>query len=146
MPSYDLHHQGIDTNATLRWNLGTALLVEQAVCRGEGVLAGDGPLVVATGKHTGRSAKDKFIVRDAETEGTIWWDNNAAMTPEHFAALEADFLAALGGKDTLYVQDLYGGSQPEHRVRVRVINELAWHSLFIRTLLVRPDAADLPGF
>ena len=68
------------------------------------------------------------------------------MAPDHFAALKADFLAALGEKETLFVQDLYGGSQPEHRVRVRVINELAWHSLFIRTLLVRPAAEELAGF
>src|SRR5262245_40054002 len=68
------------------------------------------------------------------------------MTPEHFAALKADFLAALAGKDTLYVADLFGGSQPEHRVNVRVINELAWHNLFIRTLLVRPSDAELEGF
>src|SRR5690606_1137699 len=60
--------------------------------------------------------------------------------------LKADFLAALGERDTLFVQDLYGGSQPEYRVRVRVINELAWHSLFIRTMLVRPAAHELPGF
>ena len=98
------------------------------------------------GKSTGRSAKDKFIVRDAETENNIWWDSNASMTPANFAALKADFLAALGGKDSLFVQDLYGGSQPDYRVRVRVINELAWHSQFIRTLLVRPEAGDLASF
>jgi phosphoenolpyruvate carboxykinase (ATP) len=146
VPSFDLHHQGIDTSATLHWNLATAPLVEHSVCRGEGVLAKDGPLVVATGKHTGRSANDKFIVRDAETEDTIWWDNNQAMSPEHFAALKADFLAAVAEREILFVQDLYGGSQPEHRVRVRVINELAWHSLFIRTLLVRPDPIEFTGF
>ena len=146
VPSYDLHRQGIATPAALHWNLGTAPLVEQAVCRAEGLLARDGPLVVATGRHTGRSAGDKFIVRDAETEDTIWWDNNKSMSPEHFAALKADFLAALAAKETLFVQDLYGGSQPEHRVRVRVINELAWHSLFIRTLLVRPGEEALAGF
>ncbi|MGQ0588460.1 MAG: phosphoenolpyruvate carboxykinase [Sphingosinicella sp.] len=146
VPSFDLHFQGIDTPATLHWNLGTAPLVEQAIARGEGILAKHGPLVVETGKHTGRSAKDKFIVRDAETDGTIWWDNNAAMTPDRFAALKADFIAALGERDTLFVQDLYGGSQSEHRVRVRVINELAWHSLFIRTMLVRPPEAELAGF
>ena len=146
MPSFDLSHQGIDTPAALHWNLGPAALVEQAIARGEGMLAKDGPLVVRTGKHTGRSAKDKFIVRDSETEATIWWDNNEAIDPGHFAALKADFLAALGEKETLFVQDLYGGSQPEHRVRVRVINELAWHSLFIRTLLVRPAAEELAGF
>ncbi len=146
VPSFDLHYQGIDTSAALNWNLGTAQLVEQAIARGEGVLAKDGPLVVATGKHTGRSAKDKFTVRDAETESTIWWDNAKAMTPDQFAALKADFLTALAGKETLYVADLYGGSQPEHRVRVRVINELAWHNLFIRTLLVRPETDELAGF
>ncbi|WP_129792883.1 phosphoenolpyruvate carboxykinase [Sphingosinicella sp. CPCC 101087] len=146
VPTFTLSHQGIDTPATLHWNLETAPLVEKSVCRGEGMLAKDGPLVVATGKHTGRSAKDKFIVRDATTEDTIWWDNNKAMSPEHFAALKADFLAALGERDTLFVQDLYGGSQPEHRVRVRVINELAWHNLFIRTMLVRPPGEELAGF
>ena len=146
VPSFDLAYQGIDTPAELHWNLLPAALIEHAIRRGEGVLAKDGPLVVATGKHTGRSAKDKFIVRDAETEATIWWDNNASMTPDHFAALKADFMAALAEKDTLYVQDLYGGSQPEHRVNVRVINELAWHSQFIRTLLVRPAPEDLAGF
>ncbi|HEY5710613.1 MAG TPA: phosphoenolpyruvate carboxykinase [Allosphingosinicella sp.] len=146
VPSFTLSHQGIDTPAALHWNLGPAVLVEQALARGEGLLAKDGPLVVKTGKHTGRSAKDKFIVRDAETESTIWWDNNKAMSPDHFAALKADFFSALGAKADLFVQDLYGGSQPEHRVRVRVVNEYAWHSHFIRTLLVRPDEIDLAGF
>ena len=145
--SYTLADQGISTRAEQFWNLGTAPLVEAALANGEGILAKDGPLVVATGKHTGRSAKDKFIVRDAETESTVWWGNtNVPMTPEHFAALKEDFFKALGEKDTLYVADLFGGSQPEHRVKVRVINEFAWHNLFIRTLLVRPTADDLPGF
>jgi phosphoenolpyruvate carboxykinase (ATP) len=142
-----LSAQGIDTKATIHANLGTAALVEHAVANGEGKLAKHGPLVVETGKHTGRSAKDKFIVRDAETESTVWWGKvNVPMTPAHFAALKADFLAALAAKDTLYVADLFGGSQPEHRVNVRVINELAWHNLFIRTLLVRPTEAELESF
>jgi len=145
-PSFGLSDQSIATRAKLHWNLLEAPLIEQAVCRGEGVLAKDGPLVVATGAHTGRSAQDKFIVRDAETESNIWWDNNASMSPQHFAALKADFLACVADKEELFVQDLYGGSQPEHRVRVRVINELAWHNLFIRTMLVRPEEADLAGF
>ncbi len=146
VPAHGLSAQGIETPARLNWNLGTAALVEQAVRRGEGLLAKDGPLVVATGKHTGRSAQDKFLVRDSETEDTIWWDNNRAMSPDRFAALKADFLKALGEKETLFVADLYGGSQPEHRVNVRVINELAWHNLFIRTMLVRPEANELIGF
>ncbi len=142
-----LESQGIHTHAVQHWNLGTAQLVEASIVNGEGILAKDGPLVVETGKHTGRSAKDKFIVRDAETEDTVWWGStNVAMTPEHFAALKADFFAALGEKNKLYVADLFGGSQPEHRVNVRIINELAWHNLFIRTLLVRPGAEQLAGF
>jgi len=145
--SFALSDQGIETSANIKWNLLTAPLVEEAIRNGEGQLAKDGPLVVQTGKHTGRSAKDKFIVRDAETENSVWWgDVNRPMDPAHFAALKADFLAALRDKETLYVADLYGGSQAEHRVNVRVINELAWHNLFIRTLLVRPETAELADF
>ncbi len=139
--------QGIATGAEIFANLGTSDLVEHAIRNGEGRLAKDGPLVVETGQHTGRSAKDKFIVRDATTENSVWWGKtNVSMTPEHFGALKADFLAALGERKTLYVADLFGGSQPEHRVNVRVINAFAWHNLFIRTLLVRPTATELGTF
>lgn len=144
--SHPLSNQGIETRATIHANLSSSELTEHALANGEGRRAKHGPLVVETGKHTGRSAKDKFIVRDAETENTVWWDNNASMTPEHFAALKADFLAAVAEKDALYVADLFGGSQPEYRVNVRVVNELAWHNQFIRTLLVRPTAAELADF
>jgi phosphoenolpyruvate carboxykinase (ATP) len=145
--SYALDRQGIATAATIYANLGTAPLVEHALRNGEGMLAADGPLVVATGKHTGRAAKDKFIVKDAGTEDSVWWGKaNVPMTPQHFANLKADFLAALADKDKLYVADLFGGSQPEHRVNVRVINEFAWHNLFIRTMLVRPTADELADF
>ncbi|MGE4431572.1 MAG: phosphoenolpyruvate carboxykinase [Sphingobium sp.] len=145
--STSLTDQGIVTDAEQHWNLGTAPLVEAAVRNGEGLLAKDGPFVVATGKHTGRSASDKFIVKDAETENSVWWGKtNVPMTPEHFAALKADFLAAVKDKKELYVADLFGGSQPEYRVNVRVINELAWHNLFIRTLLVRPETSELAAF
>ena len=139
--------QGIASGAEIFANLGTSDLVEHAIRNGEGRLAKDGPLVVETGQHTGRSAKDKFIVRDATTEDTVWWGKtNVSMTPEHFAVLKADFLAALDDRKTLYVADLFGGSQPEHRVNVRVINAFAWHNLFIRTLLVRPTATELDTF
>ncbi|MBA3666110.1 MAG: phosphoenolpyruvate carboxykinase [Sphingomonas sp.] len=146
-PAHRLDAQGINTGAKVHWNLTTAPLVELAVARGEGKLAKDGPLVVKTGTHTGRSAQDKFTVRDATTESSVWWGkSNKPISPEHFANLKVDFLAALAGKESLFAQDLYGGSQPEHRVRVRVINEYAWHSLFIRTMLVRPPLEELAGF
>jgi phosphoenolpyruvate carboxykinase (ATP) len=147
MPAHRLDAQGIETAATIHWNLQTAPLVEHAVSRGEGQLAKDGPLVVKTGKHTGRSAQDRFVVRNATSEDAVWWGkSNRPMDAEAFDRLHADFLDALKSKDSLFVADLYGGSQPEHRVRVRVINELAWHNLFIRTMLVRPEADELPGF
>ncbi|PAX08423.1 phosphoenolpyruvate carboxykinase [Sphingomonas lenta] len=147
IPNFGLDRQGIETRATLHWNLVTAKLVETAVARREGKLSAEGPLVVETGAHTGRSAQDKFIVRDAETESSVWWGkSNKAMNPEHFAALKADFLKAVHGMEDLFVQDLYGGSQPGHRVRVRVVNELAWHNLFIRTMLVRPEERELKDF
>ena len=147
IPDNGLEAQGIETRATLHWNLVTARLIESAVANGEGKLSADGPLVVETGKHTGRSAQDKFIVRDAETESTVWWGKtNKGMSPEHFAALKADFMAALKDKENLFIQDLFGGSQAAHRVRVRVVNELAWHNLFIRTMLVRPAESELRGF
>jgi phosphoenolpyruvate carboxykinase (ATP) len=139
--------QTVETRADVVENWGSAQLVEDAVRHGEGLLAKDGPLVVATGKHTGRSAKDKFIVQDAETADTIWWGKtNVPMTPEHFAALKADFFAHLGSRERLYRQQLFGGSQAEHRVGVQVITELAWHSQFIRTLLCRPTADELAAF
>ncbi len=142
-----LSSQGIETSAIIHANLGTPQLVEHALTNGEGEVSRHGALVVKTGPHTGRSAKDKYIVRDAETENSVWWGKvNVEMSPDHFAALKADFLAALKDKQTLYVADLFGGSQPEHRVNVRVINELAWHNLFIRTLLVRPTVDQLADF
>lgn len=147
IPTFGLTDQGIETQAQLNWNWHPAALVEEAIRLGEGVLAADGPLVVATGAHTGRSANDKFIVRDAETEDSIWWGaTNKSITPAQFAAIKSDFMAALGQKTSLFVQDLFGGSQPEHRVNVRVITEFAWHSQFIRTLLVRPQASELADF
>ncbi|WP_231739347.1 phosphoenolpyruvate carboxykinase [Novosphingobium sp. FSW06-99] len=139
--------QGFPEPAAIHANLGTAPLIEHAVRNGEGLLAKDGPFVVATGKHTGRSAKDKFFVRDAQTEDTIWWGKtNVPMTPAQFATLKADFLQALADQDQIYVADLFGGSQSDYRVNVRVITQFAWHSLFVRTLLVRPTEDQLANF
>src|SRR3546814_5426662 len=126
VPSHGLEKQGFANGAAIHWNLTAAPLIELAVKRGEGLLSKEGPLVVETGKHTGRSANDKFTVCDAETESTIWWGkSNKPMTPEHFATLKEDFLAQLATKETLFAQDLFGGSQPEYRVKVRVVTEYA---------------------
>jgi len=147
VPHRGLDASGIATGAEIFWNLTTAPLVEHAVRRGEGELTKDGALLVDTGRFTGRSVKDKFVVRDATTEETINWGAiNQPMSVEHWANLKADFLAALNDQEQLYVADLFGGSQPEYRVSVRVITQLAWHSLFVRTLLVRPTSDELAAF
>ncbi len=138
-----LDAQGITQTGNQYWNLGTAQLYEEAIRRGEGKIAKDGPLVVNTGRHTGRSANDKFTVRDKTTENTVWWgDVNRPMTPENFDTIHSAFLEHAKGKD-LFVQDLWGGSDPNHRVAVRTIGEFAWHSLFCRTMLVRPEGNEL---
>jgi len=87
-----------------------------------------------------------FVTLRTREHRVVGQSTNVAMTPERYAALKADFLAAMGAKDKLYVADLFGGSQADHRVDVRVVTEFAWHSLFVRTLLVRPSAAELATF
>ncbi len=129
---------GFANLAAVNWNLTEAVLVERAVRRGEASLSASGALVAETGVHTGRSPKDKFIVRDESTESTVWWDANGAITPEQFETLRQDFIAHAAGRE-LFAQDLYGGADPAHRIRARVFTEYAWHSMFIRTLLIRPE-------
>ncbi|MDE3175497.1 MAG: phosphoenolpyruvate carboxykinase [Pseudomonadota bacterium] len=136
---------GFSGLAGLHWNLGAPQLYEIAVRNNEAKVAANGPLVADTGVHTGRSPKDKYIVRDAVTADQIWWDNNNAMTPEQFETLRQDFLAHAKGR-TLFAQDLYGGADHALRVRARVYTELAWHSLFIRNLLIRPEVEDIAAF
>jgi phosphoenolpyruvate carboxykinase (ATP) len=141
---------GIDTigltgTGTVRYNLEEAELYEEAIRRGEAKLTADGALVAYTGQHTGRSAKDKFIVRDGATDGAIWWDSNKPMSPAHFELLLSDFLEHAKGRD-LFVQDLIGGADAEHALPSRVITEFAWHSLFIRNLLIRPARESLESF
>jgi len=136
---------GFEGVATFNYNLAAPQLYEEALRRGEAELAKGGAIVAETGIHTGRSPKDKFVVRDAASENEVWWDNNGAMEPDAFARLLADFKTHVRGKD-LFVQDLYGGADPAHRVRVRVVTEYAWHSLFIRNLLIRPEPGELASF
>lgn len=136
---------GFESVGTVHWNYGTPDLYEQALKNREGELVEGGALAVDTGQHTGRSAQDKFIVRDASTEDKIWWDNNTAMDPKHFSLLWQDMLAHAKGME-LYAQDLYGGNDPAHRLPTRVFTEYAWHSLFIRTMLVRPEREELEEF
>jgi phosphoenolpyruvate carboxykinase (ATP) len=144
-PSHRLEDHGMGGAAKVHYNYVEAALVDAAVARGEGRMGLGGAFLCSTGQFTGRSPKDKFVVRTPATEGTIWWDNNAAMTPDAYARLKADMLAHLQGGE-LFVQDLYAGADPLHRLDVRMVTELAWHGLFIRHLLRRPDRAELDSF
>ena len=147
MASFD--HEALRANflaqaAGVSSNLNPHLLVEEALKRGEARLSVDGALVAETGVFTGRSVKDKFIVRDTLTDSNVWWDNTQSMTPQHFNALLEDFIKAAAGK-SLFVQDLHAGADQRHRLDVTVITETAWHSLFIRNLLIRPEAGNEPA-
>ena len=144
-PDQGIETIGLEDLGEVRYNLGAAELCEEAIRLGEANLTAEGALVAYTGQHTGRSPKDKFVVRDANTEGKIWWDNNRAISPEQFDTLFDDFKTFLKGKN-VYVQDLEGGADPANVLPVRVITEYAWHSLFIRNLLIRPDRARLATF
>lgn len=136
---------GLNQAAAIHWNLNEAALYEAAIARNEAQVVAGGPLVAETGQHTGRSPKDKFIVRDAITDKDIWWDNNAEMSRQDFDRLHADMLEFAAGKE-LFAQDLYGGADPKYRISVRVFMEKAWHALFIRHLLRRPGREELASF
>jgi phosphoenolpyruvate carboxykinase (ATP) len=144
-PAIALATIGLGGAKSARYNFTAAALYEEAIRRGEAELTAQGALRALTGQHTGRSPRDKFVVRDANTESQIWWDNNKPMSPEHFALLHADMLAHAAGKE-LFVQDLIGGADENNALPTRVITEFAWHSLFIRNLLIRPEFSTLGNF
>ena len=144
-PATTLEARGITGLGAAHYNLTEPDLAAAAIRRAEGSLGIGGPVLVATGAHTGRSPKDKFVVRTPATEPDVWWESNAAMSPEHFARLREDMLEHVRGRE-LFVQDLYAGADPAHRLDVRVMTELAWHALFIRHLLRRPSRGELDAF
>ncbi|MEW5990510.1 MAG: phosphoenolpyruvate carboxykinase (ATP) [Chloroflexota bacterium] len=129
-----------------RTNLSTAELYELALSEGEGLLAAEGPLVVKTGKHTGRSPKDKFIVVEPTSEAKVWWgDVNHPISEEHYDRLRARLMKYIRERD-LYAQDMYIGAHPRHRRSLRVYTETAWASIFARNLFRRPPREELAGF
>ena len=157
-PGLESYFYEYDTGRTRAWkrtacrsskpvhfNLSPAALYEHAIRRQEGVLAQDGPLVCRTGAHTGRSPNDKFVVKEPSSEAQVWWGKvNKPIDAAHFDVLRRDIIAHLKGQE-LFVQDLYAGADPEYRLPVRFIQELAWQNLFVRNLFIVPPAADLAG-
>ncbi len=136
---------GLYNTGRVFWNLSAAALYEEAQRRGEGQVADHGPLVVRTVPHTGRSPKDKFVVRDAARADEIWWGaNNQPLEPAHFAML-LERVRSYAQRRDLFVQDCYAGADPRYRLPIRVISQYAWHGLFARSLFLTPAEQDLPA-
>jgi len=144
-PQFRLEDQGIAGLDTVFYNLIEPALIEAALRHGEGRLGRGGTFLVSTGRFTGRSPRDKHVVRTDSVADSIWWENNAAMSPEGFDRLYDDMLEHMKG-GTYYVQDLVGGADPAHAINVRMITELAWHGLFCRHMLRRPEREALDRF
>ncbi|MBM7070118.1 phosphoenolpyruvate carboxykinase [Actibacterium sp. 188UL27-1] len=144
-PAQTLEHQGITGLGTVYYNLLEPAIIQEALKRDEGTLGKGGAFLVTTGQFTGRSPKDKHVVRSASTEDTIWWENNAPMTEAAFDQLYADMIDHMKGRN-YFVQDMYAGADPAQRLDVRLVTELAWHNLFIRHMFRRPERAELDGY
>jgi phosphoenolpyruvate carboxykinase (ATP) len=124
-------------------NLPPAALIAHALRRGEGTLTDTGALMADTGAFTGRSPKDRFVVRDANTTDSVWWgDINIAFDPAKFEQLHQKMVAYLADKE-VFVRDAYAGANPDYQLKLRVVNELAWHNLFCYNMFLRPiEGAD----
>lgn len=129
-------------NAKVHYNLSVPKLVEKALARNEGVLAPNGAFVVATGKYTGRSPNDKFVVDLPTIHDQIDWHNNQPFDLEKFDRLYNRLVAYLQNRE-LFVFDGFAGADPSQRLSVRFVNELAWQNLFVHQLFIRPSAEEL---
>jgi len=140
-----LNVPGFSGNYDINWNWTPARFYEAAVREENAEIAKGGAIVVKTGKHTGRSATDKFVVRDEETEDKVWWEATDHISPAQFDRLREDFEAHMQGL-SLYGQDTFGGADLEHRLPVQIITEYAWHGLFVHHLLRQPSADELSSY
>lgn len=138
----DLSRYGIK-NAIAHWNLSPDTLAEISVEKGMAVYTSTGAIALDTGEFTGRSPKDRFIVRDAITEKSVWWgDINIGFDPEKFEQLYNKVTEYLSGKE-LYVRDAYVCADPKYRMNLRVITELPWSNMFAYNMFLRPTAGEL---
>lgn len=134
--SFGVEQHGIRNAGTVYWNLTTPMLYEQVIRRREGVIMHLGPLVVNTGDYTGRSPRDKFVVREPSSEKEIWWGKiNQPLSEERYVSLFRKMMAYIQNRD-IYVLDAYAGADPQYRMPVRIITEYAWHSLFSRNMFI----------
>ncbi len=136
---YGLDNHGFRNLHKVYWNLPREALYEEIVFRGEGHISNNGPIIVPSGKHTARAANDKYIVKEPNSEGNIWWgEYNRPITPENYDELFSRLQGFIQGRD-VFVQDCYAGANPDYRMPVRIITEYAWHSLFARNMFILPE-------
>ncbi|MBN8655519.1 MAG: phosphoenolpyruvate carboxykinase (ATP) [Anaerolineae bacterium] len=139
---YNLSQQGVGNLRLAYWNLTTEALVEEATFRGEGAITAGGAYVANTGKHTARSANDKFVVRHVDSENNIWWGvYNRPFAQDKFEVMYDRMLGFLQGRD-IFVQDVYAGADEAYRLPVRIVTELAWHSHFVRNMFILPQSLE----
>jgi phosphoenolpyruvate carboxykinase (ATP) len=139
---FGLSNHGFNYLDRVFWNLSETALYEEAIFRNEGHISEGGPFVAKTGKHTARSAADKFIVKEESTENSIWWGvHNRPYSLEKFNSLMLRLEAYAQG-DELFVQDCYVGADPDYRMPIRIITEKAWHSLFARNMFITTSNPD----
>lgn len=144
---FGLDKTGVSASHNVYWNLPPAELVEHTLRRGEGTLANTGALVVKTGEFTGRSPKDKFVVKDDMTRDTCWWGEiNQPVSQEHYESLKARVIDYLQNQEELYVRDAFAGADPDHRIKVRVVNEAPWSNMFVYNMFIRPTKSDRENF
>src|ERR1700704_5297467 len=142
----DLSTRGINPTGLVVWNPSTPVLYEHAIRRGEARIAEGGPLAVDTGKPTGRSPQDKFIVREPASEDRIWWEGNKEFAEDSFERLRDKVTDFLGSEETLYVVDAFAGADPAHRIALRVVTTHPYHALFAKTMFIDPKPEELTGF
>lgn len=144
--SFGLSQHGIVNAAGQYWNFGAEALYEATVRMGLGTVTRGGALACRTGKYTGRSPNDKFIVEEAGSRDDIWWGKvNRPIDEDRFERMHGMVTVYLQNRE-LYIQDLYAGADPLHRIKVRVISESPWHALFARNMFIRPPVEDLADF
>ncbi len=135
---YGLENHGLANLRMAYWNLPVEALYEEITFRREARISQLGPLVVNTGKHTARSANDKFIVKEPTTEEKIWWGQyNRPFSADKFNDLFNRLQGFLQGRD-VFVQDCYAGADPNYRLPIRMICEHAWHTMFVRNMFILP--------
>ena len=139
---YGLENHGLSNLHVVYWNLPTEALYEEVAFRREARITRQGPIAAYTGKHTARSANDKFVVREAATRDKIWWgEYNRPFSPDKFNDLFIRLQGFLQGRD-LFVQDCFAGADPNYRMPIRIVTELAWHSHFARNMFMLPKTLE----